>query len=185
MHGTSRFNGARSVSPSPRSGGRSHDRPGAGAGRGDADAEHTAPREACIHLRLPVDVESVAAAHHSVFGIASALDPVTLDDIRLLISELVTNALRHARLGPADWIDLEVDIADKRIRVEVRDPGPGFDPATIPVSKRPETPGWGLFLLRQIASRWGVERDAVTCVWFELDLHPATGDNGSAPGGHG
>ena len=185
MHGTSRSNGARSVSPSPRSGGRSHERPGAGAGSGDGDAEHPAPCEARIHLRLPVEVESVAAAHHSVFGIASALDPATLDDIRLLISELVTNSLRHARLGPRDWIDLEVGMADRRIRVEVRDPGPGFDPATIPVSKRPEAPGWGMFLLRRIASRWGVDRGRGTCVWFELDLQPPTSNDRFAIGRRG
>lgn len=183
MHGTSRSNGARPVSPSPRSGGRSHDRTRTGARRGDA--EYPAPREAHIHLRLPVDAESVGAAHHSVFSIASALDPATLDDVRLLISELVTNAVRHARLAPDDWIDLEVDMGSNRIRVEVRDPGPGFDPAALPASKRPEEPGWGLLLLRQVAARWGVERDTVTCVWFELDLGPATSDNGFAPGSHG
>jgi anti-sigma regulatory factor (Ser/Thr protein kinase) len=141
--------------------------------------ERLAPCGAHIHLRLPVEPESVTAAHHSVFGVASALDPATLADVRLLISELVTNSIRHAKLGPDDWIDLHVDVEDGAVRVEVRDPGRGFDPDAIPAlgpSAGPPGPpdehGWGLLLIRQIASRWGVQRNGQTRVWFEMDPQP-------------
>lgn len=144
-----------------------------------------APCGALIHLRLPVEPESVAAAHHSVFGIASVLDPAVLDDVRLLISELVTNCIRHARLGPDDWIELQVDIEGGGIRVEVRDPGRGFDPEAIPASRPPEGPGLGLLFVRRIAPRWGVECDGQTRVWFELDLQPPGSGDRFTPRGHG
>jgi anti-sigma regulatory factor (Ser/Thr protein kinase) len=138
-----------------------------------------------IHLRLPAEPESVVPAHQSVLGVASALDPAILADVRLLISELVTNAIRHGRLDPDDCIDLHVDIEDEEIRVEVQDPGRGFDPAAIPTLRSsngdalpdwpPAESGWGLLLLRRIASRWGIERGDHTRVWFEMDLEPPSG----------
>ncbi len=91
------------------------------------------------------------------------------DDLRLLVTELVTNSLRHGGLGADDAIHLAVQIEPETLRVEVRDPGPGFD---VPVP--PETPdlgaGWGLYLLGRIADRWGIQGGPSTCVWFEMDL---------------
>jgi anti-sigma regulatory factor (Ser/Thr protein kinase) len=137
-----------------------------------ARMDRLAPCDAHIHLRLPVEPESVAAAHHSILGIASNLEPSVFDDLRLLISELVTNSISHGRLTDQDRIELQVDIDKATVHVEVRDPGPGFDPASVPRSQPPEE-GWGLLFLREIASRWGVERGDRTRVWFELDLPPA------------
>ena len=177
MPGTSRSNGARSAfPPSPPSGRlRRADKVRwlgpAGPGRRGGSLEEGAPCDAHIHLRLPVEAGSVGAAHHSVLGIAAELDPAALDDVRLLISELVTNAIRHAQAGPNDWIELLIDVESTKIRVEVRDPGPGFDPSRIP-PKAPVGAGWGLEFLRRIASRWGVERGDQTTVWFELDILP-------------
>jgi anti-sigma regulatory factor (Ser/Thr protein kinase) len=193
MPGTSRSNGARSVPSSSRSGGR----PSRGhrvASSGRAGQPVRSSLAAHLQLRLPAELESVTAAHHSIFGIEAALDPEMLDDLRLLISELVTNAIRHAGLTTGDWIELVVDVDTERVRVEVRDPGPGFDPAQLPARTGPshradpqslehvrELPrgGWGLEFLRRIASRWGVERNGLTSVWFELDLErPSSGTDG-------
>ena len=54
-------------------------------------------------------------------------------DVRLLVSELVTNAVRHANLDDGDVIGLVVELADDALRVEVHDPGGGFVP-TAPVA---------------------------------------------------
>jgi anti-sigma regulatory factor (Ser/Thr protein kinase) len=117
-----------------------------------------------------------------VLGFACALDPIVLHDVRLLVSELVTNALRHGGLGPDDTIDLVLDIDAGEVHVEVRDPGPGFVPEAIPDDARPpEGRGWGLVFLRTIANRWGVDRDDGTRVWFEL---AATRDD-ARPSGNG
>jgi hypothetical protein len=50
----------------------------------------------------------------------------------------------------------------------VVDPGPGFEPQPVP-SRRDASSGWGLAILAQIASRWGVETEPRSRVWFELD----------------
>jgi anti-sigma regulatory factor (Ser/Thr protein kinase) len=112
--------------------------------------------------------EAAAAARQAVDGLSIAMPDGWLRDLRLLVSELVTNAVRHANLAAADVIRLVVDVADKRLRVEVHDPGGGFVPsAPAPDPARPS--GWGLYLVAQLADRWGVDSDERTLVWFELD----------------
>ena len=87
--------------------------------------------------------------------------------LRLLVSELVTNSIRHV-VDSTRPVVLAVRIAAEAIRVEVHDGGPGFEPA------RPEPRGadggYGLFLVERMASRWGVDTRDGTRVWFELDL---------------
>jgi serine/threonine-protein kinase RsbW len=89
-------------------------------------------------------------------------------DVRLLVSELVTNAVRHANLDESDVIVLVIESEDEVLRVEVHDPGGGFVPtAPSPDPARPS--GWGLYLVAELADRWGVDSDDRTLVWFELD----------------
>ena len=90
-----------------------------------------------------------------------------IDTLRLLVSEVVTNAVRHGDSSRplelrASW--------DSEVRVEVSDRGAGFTPE--PRSGPPDEPGgFGLFLVGQLADRWGVERDRGTTVWFVLRRH--------------
>jgi anti-sigma regulatory factor (Ser/Thr protein kinase) len=88
-----------------------------------------------------------------------------MSDLLLLTTELVTNAVRHGG-RPGSEIDVTLLRTDTAVRVEVGDPGPGFDPgASAPGHDR----GWGLFLVDRLADRWGVERIGNrTVVWFEL-----------------
>ena len=81
----------------------------------------------------------------------------------LLASELVTNAVRHAA-STRPTIRFEARICDRRLRVCVTDSGDGF---VRPAAPRPqgERGGYGLFLVEQLACRWGV---ADSTVWFEL-----------------
>ena len=124
-----------------------------------------------VDLTLPAAPEAPSRARQSLWELHSVLDPRVFEDLRLLVSELVTNSLRHAGLSTRDVIRLRVDLTDGKIRVEVYDQGPGF-------SLREEAPslyqqsGWGLFLVRQMADRWGVHRNTETCVWFELSRRP-------------
>ncbi len=93
-----------------------------------------------------------------------------LEDLRLMISELLTNSVRHAGLTREDRIELCVDSTPRKFRVEVTDPGPGFQaPAELPTLHQDS--GWGLFLVGRLADRWGVEYDGHTRVWFEIDRH--------------
>ena len=123
-----------------------------------------------IERRLPVTPEAAAEARHALADFA--LDDGRERDVRLLVSELVTNAVRHANLAPGDVILLVIDLEDSVLRVEVHDPGGGFIPrAPAPDPARPS--GWGLYLVEELADRWGVDSDDSTLVWFELDRRAA------------
>ena len=92
--------------------------------------------------------------------------------LRLLVSELVTNSVRYAAAAAAP-VALAVQIAPDTIRVEVRDGGNGFEPGTpMPRDAEAGFGGYGLFLVERMASRWGVDTNQGTRVWFELDLAP-------------
>jgi anti-sigma regulatory factor (Ser/Thr protein kinase) len=109
---------------------------------------------------------AVTAARLALADLESQLDTSVAFDVRLLVSELVTNSVQHAAVAAEDSIVLEVAIGDERVRVTVRDEGPGFEP---PVSPPPEDAdaGWGLFLVEQLADSWGVG-DGGSGVWFEI-----------------
>lgn len=124
-----------------------------------------------FELELPRDLDSAAAARHAVEKLAGRLPEDQLGDVRLLVSELVTNALRHAELGPDDRIRLKVEVDAARVRVEVADPGKGFDAAAASPEPDPAQ-GWGLYLVATLADRWGVQPGdgaGPKRVWFELD----------------
>jgi anti-sigma regulatory factor (Ser/Thr protein kinase) len=121
-----------------------------------------------IEHELAVTPEAAAEARHALDDMGHAVPDAKLRDVRLLVSELVTNAVRHANLAPGDVILLVFEIADHAFRVEVHDPGGGFVPtAPAPDPTRPS--GWGLYLVAELADRWGVDSDDTTLVWFELD----------------
>jgi anti-sigma regulatory factor (Ser/Thr protein kinase) len=91
-------------------------------------------------------------------------------DVLLLLTELVTNAVRHGGVGPDQSLRVGVWQWPRRVRVEVLDPGTRFTQLR-PGSRRDEAGGWGLFLVDRIADSWGVARAATgTCVWFEIEL---------------
>ena len=119
-----------------------------------------------IERRLAVTPEAAAEARNALADVA--LDDGRERDVRLLVSELVTNAVRHANLAESDVIVLVIEAEDRRLRVEVHDPGGGFVPtAPSPDPARPS--GWGLYLVAELADRWGVDSDDRTLVWFEVD----------------
>jgi anti-sigma regulatory factor (Ser/Thr protein kinase) len=125
-----------------------------------------------IERRLPVAPEAAAAARHALDDLGTGIPDARLRDVRLLVSELVTNAVRHANLSAADVILVVFDVGDGALRVEVHDPGGGFVPtAPSPDPARPS--GWGLYLVAELADRWGVDSDETTLVWFELDTPAA------------
>jgi len=97
-----------------------------------------------------------------------------LDDVRLVLSELVTNSLRHSDLRQGGWIGVRTLRRPGGVRVEVCDPGPGFPPP--PPLPRSSSPfgGRGLLIVDRLASRWGAHRtaDGRWEVWADLDRQP-------------
>jgi serine/threonine-protein kinase RsbW len=95
------------------------------------------------------------------------------DPAALVLTELVTNSLRHDGVAPEERIEVTVArLEEQRVRIEVRDPGPCFDPGTYTEPPPPAEGGAGLFLVGSIAERWGVERheDGWCLVWAEVAL---------------
>jgi anti-sigma regulatory factor (Ser/Thr protein kinase) len=114
---------------------------------------------------LPKSPSSASQARLFLERVRDDVDPGVFENARLLLSELVANAVEHVQ----EEGDLEVRIAlgDGVLRVEVLDPGPGFDPPPRP----PDSDrGWGLRFTDRLASRWAADRDERARVWFELPL---------------
>ena len=112
-------------------------------------------------LLLSPDAAGVVMARRAVGALP--LDPERVRDVKLVVSELVTNSVEHGGLRPEEHIELRARIGDDgAVRVEVRDEGPGPPP-------RPD-PGLGWRIVDRIADRWGFLREGDrSCVWFELD----------------
>jgi anti-sigma regulatory factor (Ser/Thr protein kinase) len=123
--------------------------------------------EPLIALELPSEPHSAKVARDAVAGLDGHLGAV-FGDVVLVISELVTNSVRHAGLDASEPVQLSVRIEGDRIRVAVRDPGPGFKPPAAP-SDPAHVGGWGLVLVDQLAEKWGVDHDGeANVVWCEL-----------------
>jgi anti-sigma regulatory factor (Ser/Thr protein kinase) len=99
-------------------------------------------------------------------------DPLAAD-LELVVTELVTNAIRHGEPP----IDVELDLADSVIRGEV------FDGSTAPPAPNPNPDyrgGYGLNIVAKCTSRWGTE--VLTSghyrkqVWFEIETQGAAND---------
>ena len=92
------------------------------------------------------------------------------EDVWLLVTELVTNGLRHGGAATDRPLRLAFQRYAGRVRVEVVDPGTDFAPPAEP-SPGDTSGGWGLFLVDQIAEHWGVSPAPTgTCVWFEMPV---------------
>jgi len=123
--------------------------------------------EPLIAMELPAEPHSAKVARDAIAGLDGHLGNV-FGDVVLLISELVTNSVRHAGLDATQPLQLSVVTAGDTVRVAVRDPGPGFEPPPPPPNPA-HVGGWGLVLVDQLAEKWGVEHDGeANVVWCEL-----------------
>jgi hypothetical protein len=120
-------------------------------------------------LHKIVQADDLAPKHtRDVVSVAAAGVPhERLETARLLVSELVTNSVRHGPRDDVATIAAFVRVRRDRIRVEVSDGSTS--------GVRPRTPsakgGYGISLVAALASRWGSGRErGVNMTWFELDL---------------
>ncbi|MEA2364025.1 MAG: serine/threonine-protein kinase RsbW [Thermoleophilaceae bacterium] len=118
-----------------------------------------------ISMRLRGGPEAAARARRALTKLRSDIDPPLMETLRLLVTELVSNSVRHAR---SDTVILKVLVGRTAVLTEVTDEGPGFDPTGTGGPGTDES-GWGLFLVERLAHRWGVNQGTdATKVWFEL-----------------
>jgi len=90
--------------------------------------------------------------------------------VRLLVSELFTNAVKYGSRREGSRIHLSVAVTDAMVRVEIADRGRGFFAETRTMPGAAAESGRGLAFLDALADRWGVVNNSETCVWFELDF---------------
>ena len=125
---------------------------------------HSSGKDA-VAIRLAGDPNAPANARRALARLHSDLDEPLLETMRLLVTELIANSVKH---DAAVKVCLKVLVANSAVLVEVTDEGPGFTP-TGRTKGQAETSGWGLFLVDRLANRWGVASEgAATRVWFEL-----------------
>ncbi|MGI8425752.1 MAG: ATP-binding protein [Actinomycetota bacterium] len=132
-----------------------------------------------LELHLPARRESVRVARHALEDLAE-IPVAVFEDLKLLVSELVTNSIKHSGLNSADLIELRVKSELGVVRAEVADNGPGFKQEPPPPITARES-GWGLFLVEQLSDRWGLSVDGETRVWFELDFQADNVKDGAGP----
>jgi anti-sigma regulatory factor (Ser/Thr protein kinase) len=119
-----------------------------------------------LTLRLTPGPEAIPAARQALDGLSGLLERTVWEDLRLLVTEVVTNGVRHSsERGP---VGVSVAVGEEKVRVEVSDSGRGFSPPSAPMPHADGTGGWGLQLVDRVAAAWGVEVDGTTSVWFEL-----------------
>ena len=92
------------------------------------------------------------------------------DVAALVVTELVTNAVRHGD----EPIELSVDLTDETLRVEVADSDRDVEAVHIAAASSDRVTGRGLVLVDGVSQRWGADRraDRGKTVWAELDTVP-------------
>jgi anti-sigma regulatory factor (Ser/Thr protein kinase) len=103
-----------------------------------------------------------------------ALPELTREDLALLVSELVTNAVRHAGLSSRDPIDVKLVNGGRTVRLAVHDGGHGFAFSPARDEGPPVAGGRGLAIVDALSASWGVDREGDGCtVWCELAVDAA------------
>lgn len=117
-----------------------------------------------ITLELTRDLDAPGAARRALDSIDHGLDHEREYAVKLLMSELVSNAVKYGGAGP---VLVEIQSSPACVRVEVDDRGPAFIP--MPRGRELDAPGgWGFVLVDELASRWGSSARSAQ-VWFEID----------------
>jgi serine/threonine-protein kinase RsbW len=117
-----------------------------------------------VQLRIPARAEFVALARLALSGLAdiAALPEELLADLKLALTEAVSNSVRHAYAGGTGFVSVAYELSGDALAIEVVDDGEGFDPERpSPLEGEELTEGGlGIAIIRTIADE------------FELDSRP-------------
>jgi anti-sigma regulatory factor (Ser/Thr protein kinase) len=137
--------------------------------REDPAASRASKDRSTLRVSFERSPQAPSLARAAIIGFSeeSTLPPESLDVLTLLVSELVSNAVLHSDASEKSEIELCARrLGQDAMRVEVTDRGSGFTP--VPRDASQPDAGYGLHLVEMQATRWGVDRDGGTRVWFEL-----------------
>lgn len=134
-----------------------------------------------VIIRVPAKADYVALVR-VVLAAAAAIDPDSrddrIDDLRVAVSEAVTNAVEaHKAAGTDSHVEVRCFTDGHHVEVTVRDRGPGFNPDVVPVVPDAESPerlffehGLGLPLMRRLVDKTDIEsNDDGTLVRLTID----------------
>ena len=119
-------------------------------------------------VHVPAHPVSIGFVRKGIHAIGEICGDAVADVLALVLTELVTNAIRHGEIDTDEHIDVTLEVGRDGVRGAVRDPGVGFE-----IDPNGPTPhdggGFGLYIVDRLARRWGVESsDNSTEVWFAL-----------------
>ena len=135
---------------------------------------HEIPCEEAHILRkevvLPADAHAARIARSTLStSIPSPTFQARVDEVCLAVSEIVSNAVRHAGLDRSrDSIRLVIEADEERVRVEVEQPTPAEVRIVEPEPASDPPRGFGLRILEETADEWGYEPGPPGRVWFEF-----------------
>lgn len=126
-----------------------------------------------IDMKLPAQPIAASEARRGLSVLANEVPEETYEDVRILVTELVTNSVRHSGVADSEAEHVWLGVWSNRecLHVEVADSGSGFEKVV-----KPTTPdqlgGWGLQIVDRLTDRWGVKRvnGSGSTVWFEIDI---------------
>jgi serine/threonine-protein kinase RsbW len=122
-----------------------------------------------VRLRVPARAEYIALARLALSGLADivALSDELVADLKLALTEAVSNSVRHAYADGAGFVSIAYELTGDALAVEVVDDGNGFDPERPPQIEGEELTegGLGIAIIRTIAD--------------EFELHSQPGVRGS------
>jgi serine/threonine-protein kinase RsbW len=115
-----------------------------------------------VRLRIPAKPEYIALCRLALTGLgqARALDSDTIADLKLALTEAVSNSVRHAYGTPGEGqVDIRYELRPDRICVDVVDDGDGFDPDEAPSFDGDELSegGLGIAIIRTLADDVEIE----------------------------
>lgn len=125
-------------------------------------------------LLLPFTPSSAGVARRHLVSdlVAAGIFETAISDAAIVVSELLSNALRHARPLPGALIRVCWQLEDGTIRVSVQDGGGTTEPELGTLS-RSTTNGRGLRIVDRLSRHWGTDHnDEGTTVWAEIPSAP-------------
>jgi len=127
-----------------------------------------------IAIDLAREPQSARKARKAFETFRDSLDEISYIDLRLLVSELVGEAVREQEGDGPGSITLRARIRDDNVWVEASDGAAAYYVSS--GRPNPGEKGWGVALVQRLSSRWGIRREKarVSTVWFELPARKST-----------